>query len=163
MIVKTDKNKLVNIETIKRTDCYYCYAFNLEGEKMGYASFVKQKDDEVWLYQVATYEDFRNQGIGSVLLDFVAYWTTELNCNNIAGKFKPTSPYAAEFYHKNGFDIVEKEYYFRLEKSLKKEQIIQNTKSKYKTLPTISEPKQIAVKNYVEKSIIPPKPLTPTK
>ena len=163
MIVKTDKNKLIDIETIIRTDCYYCYAYSLEGEKMGYASFVKQKEDEVWLYQVSTYENFRNQGIGSALLDFVSYWSTELNCKNIAGKFAPTSEHAEEFYYKNGFEIIQREYYFRLEKQLNKKEIIQNTIQKYKALPEISKTPKAEVKKYLENPTIPPKPMPQAK
>ncbi len=149
MIVKTDKNIYINVETTFEKDHYKTSAYSLEGETLGYASFHKLKEDEVWLYQVATYENYRNNGIGSVLLDMVSYWSAVLNCNHIAGKFSPSSEHVEEFYAKNGYDIVQKEYYLRLEKTIEKDNTIKDIQNKYKAIPTISQNKTAEIKKIV--------------
>ena len=143
MVVKTDKNVYIIIETEKSDDQYTTYAYNFEGEKLGYASFTTWVDSEIWLYQVKTFEPFRNQGIGSTLLDFVSYYSAKLNYDHIAGKFSPTSEHAREFYFKNGYGIYEEDNYNRLEKKINKEEIMENMEKKYHIASTKQNDKKI--------------------
>ena len=150
MIVKTDKKLLINIETIIKDDNYLTIAYDLKKNELGYAEFNKLKNNELWLYHIKTYPENRNLGIGSALLDFVDYWAVQFDCNHIAGKYGPTSDYTAEFYDKNGYEIIELEYYHRLEKHVKKDAIINKIMQKYHQEPTIFVDKTEEIKQIVE-------------
>ena len=137
MIVKTDKNVLINVETIIDRNHYLTIAYDLEKNELGYAEFNKLKDAELWLYQIKTYPENRNLGIGSALLEFVEFWAAKFDCNHVAAKYGPTSDYVKEFYDKNGYEFIEREYYERLEKPVDKESTINKMIQKHKQEPTV--------------------------
>ena len=137
MIVKTDKNLLINVETIIDRNHYLTIAYDLGKNELGFAEFNKRTDDELWLYQIKTYPENRNLGIGSALLEFVEFWAAKFDCNHVAAKYGPTSDYVKEFYYKNNYEFIEREYYTRLEKPVDKESTINKMIQKHKQEPTV--------------------------
>ena len=135
MIVKTDKNKAIKIETTYEDEQFLIQAHDLLGNYLGYAEVGQYVAKEAWLFQVKTFPEYRNQGVGSVLLDMVSFWSAKMCCNMIAGKFAPSSDYAKEFYFKNGFYIYPEDNYNRLEKPIEEEKVIKEIKEKYNQEP----------------------------
>ena len=148
MIVKTDKNLLVDIETKIERNHYVAIAYDLEKNELGFAEFNKLEEDEMWLYQIKTYPE--NRGIGSTLLDFVEFWAAKFDCNHVTGKYGPTSDYTKEFYDKNCYEIIEREYYQRLEKWIEKESSITKFMQKYQQEPKVTTDKKEEIKQIVE-------------
>lgn len=137
MIIKTDKDKLIDLKTYLDGSQYKISAKDLNGKVLGFANFKKLNKDEIWLYQIATFSEFQNNGIGSSILDILDFWTCDLGCKKILGKFSPSTMYAENFYYKNGYKIYQVNYCLILEKNIDKKTILKNTIQKYKTLPKI--------------------------
>lgn len=149
----TDKNgNLIEFKTFQEDEkSFRTCAYSQEGKKMGFVNFKFLNENKVWLYQIATYEDFRNQGIGALLLDVMEYISAvQNNCTHVQGKFHPTSVYAEQFYKKNGYKItIYNDYYPLVEKKLEKEKINQNFKQKTLEEPKIEETKRTQIQTIV--------------
>lgn len=146
MIIKTDKGKLIDLKTYLNGSQYKISAKDLDGKSLGFANFKKLSDDEIWLYQIATFSEFQNNGIGSSILDILDFWACDLGCKKILGKFSPSTMYAENFYYKNGYKIYQMNYCLVLEKNIDKNTVLKNTIQKYQTLPKI-ETENIEEKN----------------
>ncbi len=98
-------------------------ATNDQNYEIGNLNFSCKKNREVWLYQIATKEEFQYQGIGQAMLDVFEVFCSINSCSHIEGRFIPDNDYAETFYHKNGYSIFEDSYRDYIIKDLRCSQV----------------------------------------
>lgn len=126
MIIR-EKERNIEIELYHILDYslpkyYEIKAYSNHKKEMGYLNF-SIKDNAVWLWQIVTYEQYQNNGVGQGLLDIMEYFCAKNNYTKIQGKFNPDNQYVEPFYLKNNYEINLMNYCLILNKDLSNEKI----------------------------------------
>ncbi len=154
MNIKTKKGKEVNIQVFENKDnTFKILPFDSNHEQLGFLTFKFLDKTDVWLYQVATYEKFRNQGVASLMLEVLEYvCAVQYGKTKIKGKFLPASFFAEQFYEANDYDIKIINYSPILEKELDKHQIEKNFLQKTNGKSLKVQSKQEEIQKIVEEA-----------
>ena len=81
-------------------------------EMVGRLSYIINSKRNAWLYKVEVREDYREQGIGSNLMDIFEDECASRHVNSIEGKFYPEidGNKVRTFYERKGYSIYKADY-----------------------------------------------------
>lgn len=81
-------------------------------EMVGRLSYIIDSKRNAWLYKVEVREDYREQGIGSNLMDIFEDECAARHVNSIEGKFYPEidGNKVRTFYERKGYSIYKEDY-----------------------------------------------------
>ncbi len=145
----TTNNKTFNILfSCDEKDFYKVKVFDLQNNEIGGISFkLKINDRLTWLYKIEVCQDYQNNGIGKILLEFLEFVSLQRRIYFVEGKFFPKNQNAKFFYLKNGYNIEKDGYETFVYKSLD----YNNEKKKNKFLKSFLQNE----KKFCENSLIP--------
>ena len=115
-ILTTEFDDFWNYEILKSelesTNSYFFVAKNISGEIVGFAG-IKIILDEADIMNIVVKKDFRNNGIGSLLLDYLISYSKSINLKTITLEVNEINIPAIKLYEKFGFEKlgIRKKYY----------------------------------------------------
>lgn len=115
-ILTTEFDDFWNYEILKSelesTNSYFFVAKNISGEIVGFAG-IKIILDEADIMNIVIKKDFRNNGIGSLLLDYLISYSKSINLKTITLEVNEINIPAIKLYEKFGFEKlgIRKKYY----------------------------------------------------
>lgn len=108
------KRKDYNIKIFyDKIDNYYeIKAYNDTNMEVANLTFktIYSPERHIWLYNVVTNENYKNQGYATALLKVLEYVAYVYKIDVVEGKYYPTDKNANIFYENNGYKIY-REYY----------------------------------------------------
>ena len=115
-ILTTEFDDFWNYEILKSelesTNSYFFVAKNISGEIVGFAG-IKIILDEADIMNIVIKKDFRNNGIGSLLLDYLISYSKSINLKTITLEVNEINIPAIKLYEKFDFEKlgIRKKYY----------------------------------------------------
>ena len=115
-ILTTEFDDFWNYEILKSelesTNSYFFVAKNISGEIVGFAG-IKIILDEADIMNIVIKKDFRNNGIGSLLLDYLISYSKSINLKTITLEVNEINIPDIKLYEKFGFEKlgIRKKYY----------------------------------------------------
>ena len=115
-ILTTEFDDFWNYEILKSelesTNSYFFVAKNISGEIVGFAG-IKIILDEADIMNIVVKKDFRNSGIGSLLLDYLISYSKSINLKTITLEVNELNLPAIKLYEKFAFEKlgIRKKYY----------------------------------------------------
>ena len=115
-ILTTEFDDFWNYEILKSelesTNSYFFVAKNISGEIVGFAG-IKVILDEADIMNIVIKKDFRNNGIGALLLDYLISYSKSIDLKTITLEVNEHNLPAINLYLKYGFNNVgfRKKYY----------------------------------------------------
>lgn len=115
-ILTTEFDDFWNYEILKSelesNNSYFFVAKNISGEIVGFAG-IKIILDEADIMNIVVKKDFRNNGIGSLLLDYLISYSKSINLKTITLEVNEINIPAIKLYEKFDFEKlgIRKKYY----------------------------------------------------
>ena len=115
-ILTTEFDDFWNYEILKSelesNNSYFFVAKNISGEIVGFAG-IKIILDEADIMNIVVKKDFRNNGIGSLLLDYLISYSKSINLKTITLEVNEINIPAIKLYEKFNFEKlgIRKKYY----------------------------------------------------
>ena len=115
-ILTTEFDDFWNYEILKSelesTNSYFFVAKNISGEIVGFAG-IKIILDEADIMNIVVKKDFRNIGIGALLLDYLISYSKSINLKTITLEVNEINIHAIKLYEKFDFEKlgIRKKYY----------------------------------------------------
>ena len=115
-ILTTEFDDFWNYEILKSelesNNSYFFVAKNISGEIVGFAG-IKVILDEADIMNIVVKKDFRNNGIGSLLLDYLISYSKSINLKTITLEVNEINIPAIKLYEKFDFEKlgIRKKYY----------------------------------------------------
>lgn len=115
-ILTTEFDDFWNYEILKSelesNNSYFFVAKNISGEIVGFAG-IKVILDEADIMNIVVKKDFRNNGIGSLLLDYLISYSKNINLKTITLEVNEINIPAIKLYEKFDFEKlgIRKKYY----------------------------------------------------
>lgn len=115
-ILTTEFDDFWNYEILKSelesNNSYFFVAKNISGELVGFAG-IKIILDEADIMNIVIKKDFRNNGIGSLLLDYLISYSKSINLKTITLEVNEINIPAIKLYEKFDFEKlgIRKKYY----------------------------------------------------
>jgi len=105
---------LEHLHIIFKLPDYLLYKFILNSSIIGFVICKNTQRDNIHIMSISILDDYRQQGYGSKLIDYLKGLNTSLTLN-----VQEINRSAINFYIKNGFEIIEqkKNYYDTLDES----------------------------------------------